>query len=291
MPTGGGAPFCGNGIGEGFEQCDGNDVRGATCPSITGVSSAVGEVACNPNCTLDGRGCTIPFGFCGDGVRRGFEQCDGADLAGATCATATGDPTSTGPITCLPSCALDPSKCTGGGGGGSAGAGGAGGAPGIFCGDGVRNGTEVCDKQDLGGATCASVSGNPSSTGLLTCFPNCTLDASKCGPPGTGGSGGSGGAGGGTGVQCGNGVREGVEGCDLTDFGGATCQSITGSPGATGTLVCFGNCTVDSSGCKVPTEECGQQVCPTGKQRCGLPCQDPCPGTSFCLTGCCTSIN
>ena len=30
--------------------------------------------------------------------------------------------------------------------------------------------------------------------------------------------------------------------------------------------------------------------CPVGKQVCGLPGDEPCPGGSFCLTGCCTDI-
>ena len=34
----------------------------------------------------------------------------------------------------------------------------------------------------------------------------------------------------------------------------------------------------------------GGERCPVGKQVCGLPGDDPCPGGSFCLTGCCTEI-
>jgi hypothetical protein len=34
----------------------------------------------------------------------------------------------------------------------------------------------------------------------------------------------------------------------------------------------------------------GGMRCPVGKQVCGLPGDDPCPGGSFCLTGCCTEI-
>lgn len=33
---------------------------------------------------------------------------------------------------------------------------------------------------------------------------------------------------------------------------------------------------------------CGdEQVCPAGRQRCGLPCQPGCPEGEYCLTGCC----
>jgi hypothetical protein len=34
----------------------------------------------------------------------------------------------------------------------------------------------------------------------------------------------------------------------------------------------------------------GGERCPDGKQVCGLPGDDPCPGGSFCLTGCCTIV-
>ena len=34
----------------------------------------------------------------------------------------------------------------------------------------------------------------------------------------------------------------------------------------------------------------GGERCPVGKQVCGLAGDDPCPGGSFCLTGCCTDI-
>jgi len=34
----------------------------------------------------------------------------------------------------------------------------------------------------------------------------------------------------------------------------------------------------------------GGERCPVGKQVCGLPGDAPCPGGSFCLTGCCTDI-
>ncbi len=106
----GGAQQCGNGIPEGSEQCD-------------------GEVGCTPTCK---------FNVCGDGIVSdvpGAEKCDNGN---------TGHNKNVGPN--------DLKKCS---------------APygsscsycttgcifkiesGAYCGDGVKNGNEVCDKQDL----------------------------------------------------------------------------------------------------------------------------------------------
>jgi hypothetical protein len=53
------------------------------------------------------------------------------------------------------------------------------------CGDNKRNGTEVCDGADLGGATCATLIG-AGSTGTPTCTNGCTrIDRSGCTPPST----------------------------------------------------------------------------------------------------------
>jgi len=49
---------------------------------------------------------------------------------------------------------------------------------------------------------------------------------------------------------CGNGIKEGTEECDGTDLGGTTCESL-GFTG--GTLICTASCTLDTSGCIVPT--------------------------------------
>lgn len=73
------------------------------------------------------------------------------------------------------------------GNGGGAGAGG-GGA--MMCGNGVREGAEQCDTNDLGMSTCMSMG---KGMGLLKCNPStCIYDVSMCGmmPVSTGGSGG-----------------------------------------------------------------------------------------------------
>jgi cysteine-rich repeat protein len=64
------------------------------------------------------------------------------------------------------------------------------------CGDGVLGGGEECDGEDLGGATCESVSGGFEG-GLLKCSSSCRFDTSECIPEG-----------------CGNGVIDLGEECD-----------------------------------------------------------------------------
>ena len=46
-----------------------------------------------------------------------------------------------------------------------------------YCGDGVRNGPEVCEGGDLGGQTCQGLG---YSGGALKCSAGCTHDASAC---------------------------------------------------------------------------------------------------------------
>jgi hypothetical protein len=58
---------CGDEVASGDEPCDGNDVRGATCPSGTGV------VRCTDQCKLDFDLCPA---VCGDGVVNGTEECE-----------------------------------------------------------------------------------------------------------------------------------------------------------------------------------------------------------------------
>jgi hypothetical protein len=71
---------------------------------------------------------------CGNGTLDSGEACDGADLAGATCATGTMGAMPNGVVTCSPDCALVYSGCTGsivgGTGGTGSGTGGTGGTGG-----------------------------------------------------------------------------------------------------------------------------------------------------------------
>jgi hypothetical protein len=66
---------------------------------------------------------------CGNGVIDAGEQCDGTNLNGQTCETATMGARPGGTLSCSKSCTFNTKRCTrGGGSGGSGGMGGSGGA-------------------------------------------------------------------------------------------------------------------------------------------------------------------
>ena len=61
-PTpGGGEEFCGNGVVDGDEECDGEDIDGEECDFLVGGSDeCTGTVRCNSDCTFDVSACTCP---------------------------------------------------------------------------------------------------------------------------------------------------------------------------------------------------------------------------------------
>jgi hypothetical protein len=274
--TGGAGATCGDAKKEGTEQCDGADLDGATCASITGDPGATGTVACFANCTLDGSKCQLGQGgggaggasACGNGAKDAAEQCDGVDLDGQTCAIFLTNPEATGELTCFTNCTLDGSKC-------QLGQGGTGGT----CGNKTLDVGEVCDGGDLDGATCASVLKDTKATGALACFTNCTFDLSGC-KPGTAGSGGAAGAP--PTPACGDGIKNNNELCDKDDFGVVTCASALGVPGAGGLLACNANCTLDASGCTIPSG--GEALCGNGSKEGSEQCDKADLGSATCAT-------
>ena len=62
--------FCGNGLAEGSEDCDGFDMRGATCASVTMGARPNGSLFCTFDCTFDTSFCSSGGGF--DGGTGGF---------------------------------------------------------------------------------------------------------------------------------------------------------------------------------------------------------------------------
>jgi len=293
-----GPPPCGNGIIDGGEQCDGTNLGGYTCETLTGLGQ--GTLAC-VDCQLHSAGCHL----CGNGeIEAGPEECDGENLAGETCASqgfvagelvcggdcrldrsacaqgcGNGVIEGTeacdgldlahlgcvdlgylrGPLRCTAECELDDSLCEGG------------------CGDGVLDAGEDCDGSDVGNQTCLTAAGR--LDGVLGCTQSCHLDVSAC-------------------HFCGDGVIEADEQCDGPSLAGETCTSLGF---AAGTLACASDCTYDDSLCGPDlcgngvidaTEQCdgtslGGETCVTqgfdgGTLACALDCQLD--------TGACTSV-
>jgi len=84
----------------------------------------------------------VTQGTCGDGIVGGLEQCDDANLLDGDGCSAT--------------CVLEG-----------------------ICSNGVLDPGEECDREDLDGATCASLG---LGTGTLGCAPDCTYDSGDCTP-------------------------------------------------------------------------------------------------------------
>ncbi|MFH2010817.1 MAG: hypothetical protein ABI333_29720 [bacterium] len=158
------------------------------------------------------------------------------------------------------------------------------------CGNGIREGLELCDTDDTVDISCEDLN---VGQGIVTCTSDCLLDLSMCSEP----------------PECGNGIREGMEECDASALSGAACDDLgydggelscdtscafdTGMccehscPGA-GDTQCFGDvirsCTTQPSGCLAWQDalDCGAnlppQVCDAsgGEASCVLPCTDQC---------------
>lgn len=155
---------CGNGTLEAGESCDGPNLGLGTCE---GLGYPGGVLSCNDDCSYDSADCD-PHSeppSCNDGVRDEVEECDGSDLGGEDCGSLG---FSGGTLACAEDCSFDLRACEHV-------------AP-ATCGDGMRNGSEVCEDTDLGGADCAALG---YVGGTLSCTGGCSFDESQCvsGPP------------------------------------------------------------------------------------------------------------
>lgn len=152
------ASICGDGIASETEQCDGEDLKGVADCDDAGFYEG-STITCTPQCTFDVRDCARR---CGDGNLDPEEQCevDELGLIDGTPATCTGLGYYEEPgLACNPGlCTYDTSQCDG------------------FCGDGMLNGSELCE-----GAppeqTCVDLGFD---RGRSTCSGLCGADTSGC---------------------------------------------------------------------------------------------------------------
>lgn len=135
------------------EVCDGTDLGGATCTSALGIAAASGTLLCDPDCKgFNTNNCY----FCGDGLRNGNEQCEGA----GTTASCTLLGYTSGLMTCR-NCQYDQSACD-------------------TCGDGFASSSELCDTPDFKGTDCTDLGPRYYNMGSPTCTGTCTLSAVGC---------------------------------------------------------------------------------------------------------------
>ena len=119
---------CGDGNTDDGEQCDGNELAGATCVDL---GHSGGALVCSSSCTIDESGCTDDTGAeCGNESIEDAEECDGIAFGGESCAERGFD---FGTLSCSGNCTIDDSGC--------------GEVP--ICGDGLQEADEACDDGNL----------------------------------------------------------------------------------------------------------------------------------------------
>ncbi len=193
------------------EQCEGDDLAAETCETL---GLGAGNLGCNASCRYDTSACENDI-ECGDGVIIGrFEDCEGEDLDGQTCASLG---YYGGELACDPyTCTFVLGGCENFG----------------RCGDNTIQATyaEDCDGSELGGATCGSLG---YYGGQLTCDTGCHFLPDDCATFG----------------RCGDDLIQDAHGelCETGQLGGETCES-RGWYG--GELACGADCTAfDESAC------------------------------------------
>jgi len=180
-------PYCGDSIVNNGETCDNGVGNGQVCTAGYGQTCHY----CTGNCT----DASITGPHCGDSIKNGEEQCDGQDglvehqSCSAQCTLVNlqycGDGSCNNQENCS-SCSQDCGQCGGGGG---------------ICGNGLTEGQEACDNGTTNGQVCTAAYGQT----CQYCTTDCTM-ATVSGP------------------HCGDGSCNGDETC-------STCSQDCGSCG------------------------------------------------------------
>ncbi len=198
--------YCGDGITNGNENCDGNDLNHKSCTDLSGFVG--GTLRCNTSCQFDTSGCvqctdsdltlcqnnqicnagrcTDPANAnCGNGSIDENEACDGSNLNQKKCSDFP--EFVDGSLSCNALCKFDTSgcvQCTNSdlslcqpnqicNNGHCV-------DPSEYCGDGTVNNNENCDGSDLNHKSCSDLPGFDGGT--LSCNASCNFDTSACHP-------------------------------------------------------------------------------------------------------------
>ncbi len=94
--------WCGDGVINPYEQCDGSNLQGKTC---TELGYDGGTLACKINCTYDTSGCYK----CGNNKVEGNEECDGKAFGSKSCKKLG---FAGGKLKCKSDCTIDKTTCT-----------------------------------------------------------------------------------------------------------------------------------------------------------------------------------
>lgn len=138
------------------DPSSGSDSTGSTTmEETTGDTSS----SSSDGSSSEGSSSTTNGDTCGDGALDAGEDCDGAELGGATC-DSIGMGFTDGTLTCADDCTYDTSGCS-------------------TCGNDLVEGAEECDGPDLAGSVCADL-GMGFTGGTLACDASCAYDTAAC---------------------------------------------------------------------------------------------------------------
>ncbi len=246
-PACAGAPFCGDGILNGDEMCDGNEflMDSVLCEDWS-FEFESGTVTCNHDCTINMEKCIpyVPPQNCGNGIVDEDEQCDGSSFADMYREPMTTSSCrdfslffSGGTLSCNDNCTVNTENCTSdleemG-----------------ICGNGILETGEFCDGDlynDELDLTCNSW-WSGFTDGNLVCDENCDFSLENCTAEN----------------YCGDGLIGDDEYCDgkaiMLDTNACADWSVRYSSGK---VSCFDNCTLDNSECTLTPE--AAELCGNG---------------------------